>query len=151
MKSSGAGPDSFHSSEAQAPQPDRNHGSTDPLESTNGAAENPLEVAKFKARIEALASKAVPPLIPGKMFDAAKYTLTSSVLLPADSVAVEEQPSLGIRRATVRAGTSPAPRIPRSGAGTPFLADPHLHRCPARQRAVLLVGLHPDWPYRPSG
>jgi arylsulfatase A-like enzyme len=65
---------------------------TDPSETTNVAEQNPQEVAKLKARIEALASEAVPPLILGEMVGAAKHTLTSSVLLPADAVAVEEQP-----------------------------------------------------------
>jgi arylsulfatase A-like enzyme len=64
----------------------------DSAEKANVAEKNPRMVAELKQRIEVLSRDAVPPLIFGEALPALKAQLFSSVLLPADMKAVEDQP-----------------------------------------------------------
>jgi arylsulfatase B len=64
----------------------------DSAETTNVADKNPEVVVTLKQRIEALSREAVPPLIFGEAMPALKAQLFSSVLLPAEVKAVEDEP-----------------------------------------------------------
>jgi arylsulfatase A-like enzyme len=64
----------------------------DSAETTNVAEKNPDVVATLKQRIEDLSREAVPPLIFGEAMPALKAQLFSSVVLPADVKAVEDEP-----------------------------------------------------------
>ncbi len=64
----------------------------DSAETTNVAEKNSEVVATLKQRIEALSREAVTPLIFGEVMPALKAQLSSSVLLPADVKAVEDEP-----------------------------------------------------------
>src|SRR5262245_6596394 len=64
----------------------------DSAEATNVAEKNPEVVAKLKRRVEALSREAAPPLIFGEALPALKAQLFSSVVLPEDVKAVEDQP-----------------------------------------------------------
>jgi hypothetical protein len=58
----------------------------------NVAEKNPEVVATLNQRIEALSREAVPPLIFGEAMPALKAQLFSSVVLPGDVKAVEDEP-----------------------------------------------------------
>ena len=64
----------------------------DPGETTNLSAEHPQKVTALKARIEALAREAVPPLILQEALGAVKPALFGSVVMPAEEEAIEAQP-----------------------------------------------------------
>ena len=64
----------------------------DSAETTNVAEKHPDVVATLKDRTEALSREAVPPLIFGEAMPALKAQLFSSVVLPADVKAVEDEP-----------------------------------------------------------
>ena len=64
----------------------------DSAETTNVAEKNSDVVATLKQRIEVLSREAVAPLIFGEAMPALKAQLFSSVVLPADVKAVEDQP-----------------------------------------------------------
>ena len=64
----------------------------DSAETTNLAEKNPQVVADLKQRIEVLSREAVPPLIFGEAMPALKAQLFSTVVLPADVKAVQNEP-----------------------------------------------------------
>jgi arylsulfatase B len=64
----------------------------DSAETTNMAEKNPKVVTELQQRIEALSREAVPPLIFGEAMPAIKAELFSSVVLPADVKAVQDEP-----------------------------------------------------------
>jgi arylsulfatase A-like enzyme len=64
----------------------------DRAESADVAAQHPDLVAQLKARIEALAKEAVPPLILAEAMPALKHQLFGNVALPADVKALQSEP-----------------------------------------------------------
>ncbi len=64
----------------------------DPSEKNDLAGANPQKVADLKRRVEELARTAAEPLLLGEAMGATKNVLFSSVVLPADAKAVEEEP-----------------------------------------------------------
>jgi len=66
--------------------------SRDASETTDVAAEHPVQVAALQRRAEALAREAVPPLIMGEALGVVRSVLFGSVVIPAEVEAVETQP-----------------------------------------------------------
>jgi hypothetical protein len=64
----------------------------DPSEKNDLAATNPGKVEALKARIEALAREAVPPLLVGEVFGAAKHVLFGSVVFGEEQKELDAVP-----------------------------------------------------------